>query len=136
MPNAARVNFNVNNFTPGVSTPLSGIIFVIGITKRGPVEQPELPEALINSWSQFERLFGGLLETSDFPLLCRRALSRGARLRVCRVDPSSSASVKADAKTIQNSDGTPVTLFTVQPKYKGADYNNISIEIKAASQEK
>lgn len=133
MPNASRVNFNVKDFTVGVSTPLSGIIFVIGITKRGPVEQPELPVSLVNSWSQFERIFGGLLDTSDFPLLCMRALSRGAKLRVCRVDAASTPAVLATAKTFANADGSPVTLFTVAPKFKGADYNNIKVEIKAAS---
>ena len=133
MPNAAQVQFNVKNFTMGVSTPLSGIVFVMGITKRGPIESPVLPESLINSWSQFERTFGGLLDTSDFPLLCMRALARGAKLRVCRVNATSNAAVKSTAKIIQNNDGTKVTLFTVEPKYAGADYNNISIEIKAAS---
>lgn len=133
MPNAARVNFNIKNFTTEVSTPLQGVIFVMGITKRGPVEQPELPISLVNSWAQFEKVFGGLMDTSDFPLLCRRAFSRGAILRVCRIDSTATPSVKATAKNIANGDGTPVTLFQVQPKYKGADYNNISIEIKAAS---
>lgn len=133
MPDAAKVQINVKNFTPGISTPLSGIVYVIGITKRGPVEQPELPESLINSWSQFERTFGGLLDSSDFPLLSKRALARGTKLRVCRVDAASTPAVKATAKNIQNNDGAPVTLFTAQPKYKGADYNNVSIEILAAS---
>lgn len=133
MPSAAKVQFNVKNFTPGISTPQPAIFYVLGITKRGPVEQPELNVSLINSWAQFERTFGGLMETSDFPLLCKRALKRGARLRVCRVDAASVAAVKATAKNVQNGDGVPVTLFTVQPKYKGADYNNFTVEIKAAS---
>lgn len=133
MPNASRVNFNVSNFTMDVSTPLSGIVLVMGITKRGPIESPELPVSLVNSWSQFERTFGGLLDTSDFPLLCMRALKRGAKLRVCRVNAASTPAVKATAKTINNDDGAPVGLFSVQPKYHGADYNKISIEIKAAS---
>ncbi len=133
MPDAAKVQFNVKNFTPGVSTPVPSIFYVIGITKRGPVEQPNLGASLINSWPQFERTFGGLLSTSDFPYLCKRAITRGAQLRVCRVDAAATPGVKATAKNIQNGDGTPVTLFSVQPKYKGADYNNFTIEIKAAS---
>jgi len=133
MPNAAKVQFNVKNFTPGISDPQPAIFYVLGITKRGPVEQPELNVSLVNSWANFERVFGGLMETSDFPYLCKRALSRGARLRICRVDAASTAAVKATAKNIQNGDGSPVTLFTVQPKYKGADYNNFTVEIKAAS---
>jgi len=133
MPNTAVVNFNIKNFTQGVSTPSTGIFFVIGITKRGPIEQPGLEESLVNSWGQYERTFGGLLDSTDFPYLCKRALSRGARLRICRVDAASTPAVKATAKTIANGDGTPVTLFSLQPKYKGADYNKYSVEIKAAS---
>ena len=128
MPNTAKVQFNVKNFTPGTSDPQPAIFGVIGITKRGPIEQPDL--LIVNSWSQFERIFGGLIDTtSDFPFLCKRALARGARLRVCRVDAVSTPAVKATAKSIQNSDGVPVTLFTAQPKYQGLDYNNIKIEI-------
>lgn len=133
MPDAAKVVFNIKNFTPGVSTPAPGIFYVLGITKRGPVEAPELDVSLINSWPQFERTFGGLMGTSDFPLLCKRALVRGARLRTCRVDAAATPAVKASSKSIANGDGAPVNLFSVIPKYKGVDYNNFKIEIKAAS---
>ena len=133
MPDAAKVVFNVRNFTPGVSAPQPGIFYVIGDTKRGPIESPELAVSLINNWPQFERTFGGLMETSDFPYLCKRALLRGATLRVSRVDAASTAAVQAAAKTLVNGDGTAVDLFTVRPKYKGADYNNFTVEIKAAS---
>lgn len=133
MPDAAKVQFNVLNFTPGVSTPAPGIFYVIGITKRGPIESPELGASLINNWSQFERTFGGLMETSDFPYLCKRALSRGARLRVCRVDAAATPAVICTAKSLPNADGVAVQLFTVQPKYKGADYKNFTCQIKAAS---
>lgn len=133
MPNAAKVIFNIGNFTPGVSDPQPAVFYVIGVTKRGPIENPGLNEALINSWAQFERTFGGLVDTTDFPYLCKRALARGARLRVCRVDAAATPAVIATAKTIANGDGAPVDLFSVQPKYKGVDYNNFSIEIKLAS---
>jgi len=128
MPNTAKVQFNVKNFTPGISDPQPAIFGVIGITKRGPIEQPEL--TILNSWGQFERLYGGLIDTtSDFPFLCKRAMARGARLRVCRLNAVSVGAVKATAKTINNADGSPVGLFTAQPKYHGADYNNIKIQI-------
>lgn len=133
MPDAAKVQFNIKNFTPGVSTPTPGIFYVLGLTKRGPIEAPELEVSLINSWPQFERLFGGLMETSDFPYLCKRAIIRGARLRVCRVDAAATPAVKATAKNIANGDGVPVNMFSVVPKYKGVDYNNFKVEIKAAS---
>jgi hypothetical protein len=132
MPNTAKVQFNVKNFTPGISDPQPAIFGVIGITKRGPIESPEL--FIMNSWSQFERLFGGLIDsTSDFPFLCKRAFAMGARLRVCRPNAVSVAAVKASSKNISNSDGSPKTLFSVQPKYHGSDYNNIKIQITAGS---
>ena len=133
MPDAANVQFNIQNFTPGVSTPLPGIFYVLGLTKRGPVEQPEIIASLIRSWPQFERTFGGLMETSDFPLLCKRALKRGATLRVCNTDAAATPAVICTSKDIDNADGAAVTLFSVQPKYKGADYNNFSITIALAS---
>ncbi len=133
MPNAAKVQINTTNFTQSVSDPQPAIFYVIGITKRGPVEDPGLDVSLINSWANFERVFGGKLETSDFPLLCKRALARGARLRVCRVDAAATPAVKAASKSIPNADGVPVNMFSIVPKYKGADYNLFSIEITAAS---
>ena len=129
MPSAAEVKFNIKNFTPGVSTPQDGIFYVMGVTLRGPIKRPDL--FIITSWPQFERVFGGLMSTSDFPLLCKRALTQGAKLRVCRINATATPAVKAASKNIQNS--TPATLFTVRPKYEGADYNKISIEIKAGS---
>jgi len=135
MPDAAKVQFNVKNFTPGVSTPQPGIFYVIGETKRGPVEQPELGVSLINSWPQFERTFGGLMQTADFPLLCKRAIARGAKLRICRVDgdAAGTAAVQAGSESIANGDGAPVQMFTVRPKYKGVNYNSFSVEIKLAT---
>lgn len=133
MPEASRIIFNVQDFTTGVSTPLTGICYVIGITKRGPIENPVLGESLITSWPQFERTFGGLLTLSNFPLLCKRALARGAKLRVCRVDSTATPAVKATLKSIPNGDASPANLFTIEPKYAGADYNNLSVEILAAS---
>lgn len=130
MPNAASVQFNIKNFTPGISVPQPGIFYVLGLTIRGPVEQPGLEVSLIRSWPQFERLFGGLMGTSDFPLLCKRALKRGSQLRVCRVDAASVAAVKATGIPVTNTT-TPVTLFTATPKYKGANYNNIDITTAA-----
>jgi len=133
MPAPANVKFNVQNFTKGVSTPLTDIFFVEGITKRGPVSDPK---DIITSWPDFQRLFGGLLTTSDFPLLCKRALKRGSKLRVNRVThytSNATTAVKAPALNVTNDDSTPVNLFTIQPKYHGVDYNNITVKITAAS---
>ncbi len=61
-----------------VDTMLKGISCVIGITEKGPVGEPQL----ISSELQYERVFGGELRTSDFPMLVKRALSYGAVLWV------------------------------------------------------
>ena len=63
-----------------VDTMLKGISCVIGITEKGPIGTPQL----ISSELQFERIFGGDLKESDFPMLAQRALSYGAVLWVSR----------------------------------------------------
>ena len=63
-----------------VDTMLKGISCVIGITEKGPVGEPQL----ISSEMEYERIFGGDLKTSDFPMLAKRALSYGAVLWVSR----------------------------------------------------
>lgn len=82
MPNTPNVDFNVTNLANQVSTPINGVSFVSGVTVRGPFADPR---TIINSWAQFVRIFGGYHPTSLFPLLCKRALDRGAKLRVNRV---------------------------------------------------
>ena len=63
-----------------VDTVLKGISCVIGITEKGPIGVPQL----ISSEMQFDRIFGGNIAASDFPMLCKRALSYGAVLWVTR----------------------------------------------------
>ncbi len=135
MPGTARVNFNITNLTFSIAALLKGISFVEGITLRGPSSDPK---DIITSWDQFEKLFGGLIPSSDFPLLCKRALERGAQLRVNRVvhytdvsDSATTTAVKATTTAFSNS--TPTALFSLTLKYAGADYNNIRAAIEAAS---
>lgn len=130
MNQAARVNFNVKNFTAGISAPLSGVFYVLGVTERGPIMRPDLPESLINSWAKYQRVFGGMGIDSDFPILCRRALDQGATLRICRVDTEAPSSVKATAMSIGNAEVSPEPLFTIQPKYEGAYYNKFKVAIQ------
>ena len=91
-----KVNFNVENQAKQASTPYNGISFFGGITKRGPIEDPD---TVISSWPQFERIFGGLIDTSNFPFLCKRALEAGAKLRVSSIKKNAvSASIPAVQK--------------------------------------
>lgn len=64
-----------------VDTLIKGVSCVAGITEKGPIGTPQL----ISSEMHFERVFGGNLKASDFPLLAKRALSYGAVLWVSRV---------------------------------------------------
>lgn len=125
---AAKVDFNVVNNTTFVTNPLGGIVYVMGQTKRGPVNDPS---ELLNTWPAFEKLFGGLISASNFPLLVRRMLDRGVSVRVCRVDDGSAA--KCNELLIPNTDDPEVSLFGLTPKYKGADYNNLDVYIFAAT---
>ncbi len=134
MPNAARFNFSILDLSYSISAIAKGISFVSGVTQRGPVANPSV---LITSWPKFEKLYGGLVPGTDFPLICKRALEAGAALRVSRVvhysdvtDAATITAVKAPAKNVpMGSDN----LFQIRPKYHGADYNNLRIEISAAS---
>jgi len=80
--------------TPGVSAKIedvsaisagsvSGIIAVLGYTERGV----PFKKKLVTSWAEFVREFGGLSKLDDFPLYCKHALERGAKLYVVRVVP-------------------------------------------------
>lgn len=76
---SAKVIFSETDLTFSPTKPTTGISGVMGITGRGPLNKPDI---LIKSWPEFERLYGPLSPTNDFPLLCKRALDRGAQLRV------------------------------------------------------
>jgi hypothetical protein len=125
---APKATYNLVDNTLSVPDLVSGIAFVQGITKRGPVKDPSI---LVYSWAQFVQLFGGYLSTSDFPLHCKILLDRGVVLRV--------NSIKTNADTasvnVVNSEVSPDLLFTLASKYEGVDYNNLSAIVSAPSDE-
>lgn len=82
MPNTAQSIIQELDLTHSPAATGKGIFGVQGITKRGKLAKPE---TVINSWAAFQKYFGGLTALSDFPLLCKRALDRGVKLRVSRV---------------------------------------------------
>ena len=80
---------------------LQGITAVLGQTERGVIGKTEL----VGSWEEYQETFGGFLGGDDFPLLCKRALDRGGRLRVARV--GGTGGVKATLNSWNaNSEGT------------------------------
>ena len=76
-----RVIVKETDLSHYVDTLLKGISCVAGVTEKGPVGVPQL----ISSEAQYERVFGGEIISSDFPLLAKRALSYGAVLWISRV---------------------------------------------------
>jgi hypothetical protein len=105
MPNPASVQFREIDLTTTVESLVRGVSFVLGETQRGPINNPFL---VINSAEKFRRHYGGISGVSDFPLLCERALSYGAILRVSRVahydditDESSLTATKASFALVQ-----------------------------------
>tara|TARA_R110002020_G_scaffold54690_5_gene152278 strand:- start:4011 stop:5834 length:1824 start_codon:yes stop_codon:yes gene_type:complete len=107
MPNAANVSFNIINNAQIASQPLDGVFYVEGITERGPFGDPK---EVITSWSQFVSIFGGLIDNSDFPLLCKRALDAGALLRVNRIGHYTDISNKSTLDAVIASTVTPSTI--------------------------
>lgn len=107
MPNAANVSFNIINNAQIASQPLDGVFYVEGITERGPFGDPK---DVITSWSQFVSIYGGLIDNSDFPLLCYRALNAGALLRVNRVGHYTDISNKSTLDAVIASTVTPSTI--------------------------
>ena len=90
----ARTETEVQDLSFLISGGTRGIIGVQGVTEFGEPQKPRL----VGSWIEYQRYFGGLLSGSLFPLLCKRALDKGAKLYVSR---AAHYSVIADNTTIE-----------------------------------
>ncbi len=107
-----------------VDTVLKGISCVIGLTEKGPIGVPQL----ISSEMQFARIFGSNLAVSDFPMLCKRALSYGAVLWVTRtahytdITKKTTLTAKSASVTIANS-------MKISASSQGSWGNNLKVEI-------
>lgn len=76
----ARTELSITDLSVIVNSGLKGIHGWTGVTERGPIGKP----ILVGSWLEYTRYFGGLLDGNDFPLLCKRALEAGAKLKINR----------------------------------------------------
>ena len=94
-----RVIVNEKDLSHYVDTVIKGVSCVLGVTERGPVGKP----MLISSEIQFNRVFGGEIKSSDFPLICKRALSYGAVLWVSRVVHYSNAAESGTSTAVSSS---------------------------------
>lgn len=104
MSGLAKATITITDSSVVNTNGVKGICAVLGITERGRVNQP----VLVSSWFEFQREFGGLLSSSDFPLLCKRALDGGAKLYVNRIAHYTDI---ADASTLTGVRATSTTLF-------------------------
>ena len=117
-----------------VDTILKGISCVIGPTERGPVGTPQL----ISSEVQYERIFGGNVSNSDFPMLAKRALSYGAVLWVSRVahytditDKSTLTALSASV-TLKDRQATAANTLKISAASPGVWGNPLKIVISAS----
>ena len=110
-----------------VDTMLKGISCVIGITEKGPIGTPQL----ISSEMQYDRIFGGELRTSDFPMLVKRALSYGAVLWVSRAAHYSDIT-KKNTLTAKCASAS-VNILQVSASSPGTWGNNLQVVISENS---
>ena len=120
-----RVMVSETDLSYYVDTMLKGISCVIGITEKGPIGTPQL----ISSEIQFERIFGGDLKTSDFPMLAKRALSYGAVLWVSRTAHYTDIT-KKNTLTAKSASANPNSL-KISASSPGIWGNNITVKISA-----
>lgn len=139
MPNSANVKFNEIDQSFFVSSLIAGLAAVSVQTLRGPYGHNS---AIITSWPEFAKLYGAEVVGMDGPTQVKRALSRGAKLRINKVghyttisNPATLDAVKAtinDTVTPFAVDGA-TDLFDIRVKFPGVDYNNLVIQIVDAS---
>jgi hypothetical protein len=134
---APNVKFKTVDLTNQVSTPSSGISFVLGESLRGDFNNPK---DIFSSWPSFIKEYGA--KPGLHSLLLKRLLEKGGLVRFCRLgnyttiaNASTLTALKATPDDdIFDIDITPDTkIFTLVPKYAGADYNNLRVRITAAS---
>ncbi len=124
----ARIETEVIDLSVLIETGLKGVTAVLGVTERGRTDK----SILVGSWSEYVRHFGGLLDNNKFPLLCRRALERGGKLRIGRVAHFTNV---ADKTTIVGSLATVTYLTGVvfDAKNIGAWGNGLSVNCLPAA---
>ncbi|MCB9047616.1 MAG: hypothetical protein H6550_15895 [Chitinophagales bacterium] len=73
-----RVDIPVVDYSILYNTYAKGVTGFLGVTERG---EPSKVYS-INSWAEYQVYLGGLISGNYFPLYCKRALERGAKLRI------------------------------------------------------
>lgn len=123
----ARTELSITDLSVIVNSGLKGIHGWTGVTERGPIGKP----ILVGSWLEYTRYFGGLLDGNDFPLLCKRALEAGAKLKINRAVHYTDVEDKTsyDAVTASVTLGTTVVF---KANNAGKWGNGLTLQIVAA----
>ena len=82
MPNSPSVNFEFKNDNVLQTTPMLGVSCVLARTTKGPYDDPS---ELIQSFSQFQRVFGSEIVPDGSVSNIEKAFMGGSKLRVIRV---------------------------------------------------
>lgn len=120
----ARTDIEILDLSVIRNTGVKGIIGVLGVTERGPIGEP----VLIGSWLQYTKTFGGLLSDNIFPLLCRRALEAGAKLRISRIGHYTTITDKTTLQGVIAS--VTQSGVTFKAKNLGTWGNSLSIKVE------
>lgn len=146
--NTPKATINVSDYTQTASTPSGMEVYVSGVTRRGPVNDPS---QTFDTYEKYVRVFGGAAPVSmfenpddpakDFHIYVQRLFQYGARLRINRIVHNTGDSITNKVKAAEpifgmltdTTGGTPVKIFSMQPKYPGADYNGIKAVISPSS---
>lgn len=112
MPNSPSVNFEFKNDNVLQTTPMLGVSCVLARTTKGPYDDPS---ELIQSFSQFQRVFGSEIVPDGSVSNIEKAFNGGSKLRIIRVLGKGatkgvvSAAAARTAKAAKASeDGSPV----------------------------
>ena len=131
-----RAIVNEKDLSHYVDTVIKGVSCVSGITERGPVGKP----MLVSSEMQYARIFGGELKHSDFPLICKRALSYGAVLWLSRVahytdvTDASTLTAKTSSVILEDRDSTtPASTLKISASSPGIWGDGLRVEVIESS---
>lgn len=122
----ARVESEVSDVSVTAPTGFKGVVALIGVTEFGEIGKTYS----VGSWPDFRRKLGGHIASSDFPLLCRRILERGCRIRVTRAAHYTSVADKATIEGVRATITAGNVVYTATAV--GPGYNKISVLTRAA----
>ena len=132
---SAKVKLNLIDATQFVSTPNTGLHFIQGMAKRGPINKPD---KIYNTWEAWVEDYGGLMLDNDTPKSVKVLLEGGSSVRFSRVvnytDITDTTTTTAkQSKSSDILDGASNPMFSLTTKGFGSDYNDLIVNIAQAS---